>query len=645
MDTPFFPVRDSATNTLIAFNSLRQEVLRIDQNSGALLWRQPLEERASGKPLVEGGQVFVPTVAGRLYRIELESGTLVSRLNFSQPISNPVAIEGERVVVSGDREVFYTLSSRPFACTAVSYLGQASRSIAAPLLALGPYVLAAENLSPTASKLRLITTVPPGEPLREVAAFEVQGQVVDAPVVRGRDLFVPSTNERVTAFQISDEMSAAPMVAGPKYEVKGAQPVVTHLSAAPDGQLFMASTAVRKLELKVDSLQPSQEAILLGRASQPLLYQDRLLFVARQRPFAESIVLTPIDRTTMAGEWQSITGARILAASVVSGDSPSVVCVTESGQLFRVTPKALETGGFLSVAERLPLNEELAEPLLATSLGEGQVVVSCGLPEPKMWVVNRLGQIERTAQLQTPLQAAPAVMGNRILAPVNGRLQLLQAQGGQAAAQEYRLPGDLMGATKWSRVFAADADSAVAILENGILFGIRLQKSPQPHLMEAARYSLEAPLVGVPSFSDGKVAVAGANGRVAVLAAESLEPRGEASFAGPIAAGPWLSGDVVLMEPGDGTLQVRTLSRDLTPAWSLPLQGDHVAGAPLIRNGEMLLPLQGGRLIRCDAASGEIRETMDLQNTLAGSPILIGSVVYVTTLDGALIRVPLGAQP
>lgn len=646
VDTPFFPVRDSATNSLVAFNTLRQELMRIDQNTGNVLWRQPIEERASGRPLISEGQVFLPTVADRLYRLEFESGTLVSRLSFSQPISNPVFVDAKTplIVVSGDREVFYTLTARPFACIAVSYLGQPSQSIVAPLLALGPYVLACQNLSNDAARLRLINTEPAGQPLKEVSSHEIAGHVVDAPVVRGRNLFVPSMNERVAAFQISAEMSATPMVAGPKYEVKGAQSVVTHLSAAPDDQLFMASTAIRKLELKVDSLQPAQEAILLGKATQPLQYQDRLLFVARQRPFAESVVLTPIDRISLQGEWQAITGARIISASVVGGDNASVVCVTEAGQLFRVTAKALETGGFLSVAERLPLNDELVDPIVATSLGEGQIAVAAGLPEPKLWLVNRLGQIERTAVLGSPLQAAPAAMGKAILAPVNGRLQLLQSQGGQAAAQEYRLPGDLTGSTKWVKVFAADADSAAGVLENGMVLGVRLQKSPQAALIESGRYNLQAPLVGKPHFDNGKLAVAGSNGRVAVLAAENLEPRGEAAYAGPIAAGPWVTGDLLFVEPGDGTLQARTIARDLPATWSLPLPKDHLAGAPILKGNTLLIPLQSGRILRCDVATGELRGTVDLHVALAGNALAIGNGLYLTTLDGGLIRVPEEAQ-
>ncbi|HVJ67935.1 MAG TPA: hypothetical protein VM510_08130, partial [Caulifigura sp.] len=96
------------------------------------------------------------------------------------------------------------------------------------------------------------------------------------------------------------------------------------------------------------------------------------------------------------------------------------------------------------------------------------------------------------------------------------------------------------------------------------------------------------------------------------------------------------------VEPGDGALQARSLARDLPPAWSLPLEGDHIAGAPLVRGNDLLIPLQSGRLVRVDPSSGEIRGTSELHAVLSGSPIVIGNAVYATTLDGGLIRVPEG---
>jgi hypothetical protein len=100
----------------------------------------------------------------------------------------------------------------------------------------------------------------------------------------------------------------------------------------------------------------------------------------------------------------------------------------------------------------------------------------------------------------------------------------------------------------------------------------------------------------------------------------------------------------MFVEPGDGTLQARTISRELPIAWSLPLQNDHVAGAPLLRGAELLVPLQSGRLVRCDAATGEVRGAVEMHASLSGSPITIGNGLYMTTLDGGLIRVPEVAQ-
>jgi outer membrane protein assembly factor BamB len=644
VDGPFFPLRDASTSSLIMFDSVRQELLRVEQNSGKVIWRQPIAEAVSSRPLIDEGQIFLPTTGGRLYRFDLETGAAGGRLTFSQEISNPVAlVDGKRLVVAGDREVFYTLTKRPFACVGVSYLGQPSGSIAAVVLSMGPYVLAAENQADKC-RLRLLTTEPADQPIREVATQEIGGQVIDAPVVRGRDLFVPSTGERVFTFQVSDDAGQPPLSPGPAFEVKGAKPTTTYLAAAPDGELFMASTALRKLQLSVDALQPTQEAILKGSASQPLQSAGATMFVARQRPFSDGIVFTPIDRSTLAGDWQVIAGSPILATSVVSGATPSAVSVTDAGQIFRVTAKLLESGGFLSVAERLQLNDDLVDPLLATALPEGQLMVTCGPPEPKLWFINRLGQVERTLTLQVPMQAAPALLGARVLSPVAGGIQLLQGSSAQPAAQEYRLPGDVDPSAKWKSVFAVGEDQGVGVLNNGMLFSVRLQKAPKPHLAEAGRFSLDAPLAGRASFSGPHLAVASAAGRVVAFDAGRLEPIGERQYPSALSGGPWLAGDLVLVEVGGTELQALGLEADLPERWKLPLEGGHVAGAPLVLNENLLIAMQDGRVLACDAKSGTVQATQTLACTAAEGPLLIGTRVYIPTLDGALVPAD-GGQP
>jgi hypothetical protein len=71
VDGPFFPLRDASTSSLIMFDSVRQELLRVDQNTGKVIWRQLVAEPVSSRPLLDEGQIFLPTTGGRLYRFDL----------------------------------------------------------------------------------------------------------------------------------------------------------------------------------------------------------------------------------------------------------------------------------------------------------------------------------------------------------------------------------------------------------------------------------------------------------------------------------------------------------------------------------------------------------------------------------------------
>ena len=271
-------------------------------------------------------------------------------------------------------------------------------------------------------------------------------------------------------------------------------------------------------------------------------------------------------------------------------------------------------------------------------------MVACGAPEPKLWFINRLGQIERTLTLMTPLQAPPALLGNRILAPVAGGIQLLQGTSSQPAAQEFRLPGDIDPVSRWTDVFPVDAENGLAVLDNGMIFGVRFQQTPKPHLAESGRFSLEAPVTGRASFAQPHLAVAAQNGRVVVLESAGLEPVGERQFPAAVSGGPWLVGDLVLVEVGDTELHALSLEDGLPSRWTAPLDGTHVAGTPLLSDGQLIIALQDGRVLAADPGSGTAQPLSTLDATPSAGPVLIGKTAYVPTLDGALVPVS-GGRP
>ena len=64
------------------------------------MWRTALGEPAAGQPLLDEGQLYVPLASGALVKVDLQSGAASTRLQFSQPISGPVALlDGTHLVV------------------------------------------------------------------------------------------------------------------------------------------------------------------------------------------------------------------------------------------------------------------------------------------------------------------------------------------------------------------------------------------------------------------------------------------------------------------------------------------------------------------------------------------------------------------
>ena len=99
-----------------------------------------------------------------------------------------------------------------------------------------------------------------------------------------------------------------------------------------------------------------------------------------------------------------------------------LLCLTETGGLFHVRENELDTAGFkFNIEGELRLPVGLATPLDSVRFPDGRVAVWCGLPEPRMWILNTVGTIEQEIDLQKePLEAPPVLTEGGIVAPLPG---------------------------------------------------------------------------------------------------------------------------------------------------------------------------------------------------------------------------------
>jgi len=640
LDTPFFPIREPGTPSLIVFDTRFNELVRIHQNTGELIWRSELGEPAAGQPLLDEGQLYVPLASGALVKVDLQSGAASTRLQFSQSVSGPVALlDGTHLVVCGDREVVYTLTKQPLECVAVNYFAQPAGSVVAPLVAIGPYVLLSQNTGARESTVRLLNAADPLK-IAELASAKIGGRVLDMPVIRGRDLFIPSSGERVAAFTVSDDAGQPPLITGPNFQVQGGGDSTTYLATGPDRQLWMAGSALRKLQLTTNALEADQKVVAIGLSTQPLQYVGGTMFNARQRPYTSAVTFTQTNRDELTSDWQAVVGAKIIGANLVAGDKPSLVCVTEAGHAFRTTPQNWQQGGFFGEAVRLPLSDELRDPIHVVPFGQGQLAVTAGGDEPKLWLVSRLGQVDASYPLEAPLQTAPAPLGNRFLLPVAGRL-LMSTSPGQPPIEPYALPSDEATGIQWQQVIGIDEQNAVAISKSGQVLQIRQQTSPRAHLAEVTRIDLQAGVDLRADAQDGKIVVADAGRQVRVLDGLTLDATGRRTFDDPISNDVWFAGDAVFVETGGTQCHCLDLNADLTSRWTQPLDlgGVGLAGKPLRVGDNVLIAQVDGHVKLVSAATGEVRGELDTNCRLSGAPLAAAGELLVPSLDGSLIRV------
>jgi TolA-binding protein len=299
LDSPFFPVKvETSVPGLLLFSSTQLSLMLIERKTGERIWEQRIDEAVSGPPLIDQGQIYLATLGQHLYKIDLESGRITTRLTFSQKILSPPALtrNKERLIVAGDASLIYTLTTSPLECIRVNDLGHAAGSLVNGATAVGGLVLLTEPGRTSGTRLHVFDAQSDETWLKPVDVQTVEGQVRDAPVIYGKMLFVASVPARISAFAVSDTPGQESLTPTTSLAIPNQQDSPIFLSPGPDGQLWLAGSSVRQLQLKLNSQTFSLNAaeMAVGISSQPLQVVGQYLYAARRLPFAGSVFFSEI---------------------------------------------------------------------------------------------------------------------------------------------------------------------------------------------------------------------------------------------------------------------------------------------------------------------------------------------------------------
>jgi TolA-binding protein len=650
LETPFAPQPVSLDVLgLLLFDVRHNELLLVKQRDGGLIWRQTLPDPASAAPLVHAGQIFIPTRAGKLCQLDLVSGKLLSALAFSQRLAaSPVLVQnGERLIVAGERAVLYTLNYRPLECQAVTYSGHSAGSIQAPLLKMGDFLLTTENDRQDSAQLRVWNLAVGDQPLVPLALARVLGQARETAMLRGKQLIVPTSPERISSFTVSDEKGGKTLTAAGTYAIEPSHGSPISVTLGPDDELWMTSSSLRRFTIGPDSLIPDKGQLSLGVSTQPVQVVEQNLFATSRVPSNSAISFLAADRREMVSQWQLVLGGRALAAGLSGANDGSIPLLIDTGDVFSISAAKVQAGGLDSrPVATLSLPAGLRNPLQGTLLANGRLAAWCDGAQSTLWQLNGDGVITRETKLPGQLEAPPILMSGGVLLPLAGKLKLIEAPGFSSAVEDLMPPIDPQRSTHWRSVVPIDEKQFIAVNDQGRILRGQVRTEPVPHLAEVTSIDLKQRVDQTP-VAVGSTIFLATEKSLRGLDMGTLEARGEVQLVDLVSQGPWAVGKQLVLVCGRDQLVVVDIEPTLTVRWTQKLQVGSLTGAPILRKEQLVLATFGGEITIRNLPQGELIKSMDLGQTLTFGPFLVQDQVVVATQDGTVksLNTWLEAQP
>ena len=653
---PFAAVRaDSANSAVLVCDAIRPALLSIDRTTGAVNWRLPLPAPATGPPRSAGGRALIGCADGSLLAVNPADGSVDGGLKFPQRVLSPPVAIGEageaagRLLLVAGQNTMYTLKSSPLALEAVSYTAHGLGAVAVPPQSVpippqpvGRYVLICDNDRADSGLLRAFTVDEDSGEASEVGRARVNGRIDVPPELRADGLFVSSSPERLTAYAVTDEPGKQVFNYLGAAQIPDPRAVPTFLAAGPDGALWAAGTALRKLELTGDELRLTPAVLAVGRHVAPPQTSGDRLFTTRLTPAGTAVIFAAAEADAMVGLGRTVLAPKLLA--VTGGDRPSVLSatgvLTPLGDGFAEGGEGEEDAGngttFLTSGRDLPgLDGNGTDPLLARSLPDGGAIAAVGGPEPRAWEIDAAGRGGRPIDLPAAPQIAPLPLGPGLLVATAGRLELVVGRGG-GGVSPFTAPVSGGDPPAWTAAVRLTETRAAVTDAAGSLRLIEYRDKPVPNLAETAVLAPGWYADVPPAAAGDALLVAGSDGTLRRLSAATLGETAAVPLPARAAFGPTVVEDRVLVALQDGSV-AGYAAADLTGETITALPAPAV-GPPAAIGEDAAVATTAGGVLRFDPTTGAATGLAELGQPLAGELFLVRNVPAAAAADGAIVR-------
>lgn len=646
---PFAPVPvTSNVLCVLLFDTRLQELVLLQQRDGKLVWRLPVPSPVHGAPVIHEGRILFLIDPSTLMQVDLATGSCTKQVQFPQPVVGaPILVsQDDKIIVAGNQQFTYILDARSLDCLHSIQTGQRENAIQSSPITLGPFVMFPEIDQADSTQLA-IWDFSNGNPKAPIGSARVPGHVRDQAVLRGKQLFVPATGERVTSFVVSDQPGTPLLTRTAGYQVPNGGNSPAFLKPGPEDELWMGSSVVQRLELSVDAIVPTGGNLAIGSTTQPLQVVDQDLVVVGHPKGVRSFVVIAADRRQMAGRWQLLFAGHSAQTLISSRGSGNVSILSDSGDLYEIDNAQFskQAGRELRPVASLPDRPEGYGDLYSVILPKKGLLVTAGLPEPHWWLLSSGGQVVADGNLPESLECRPISFADGAVLPMQGKLVFLDPANPKRRVENFIMTQGNGPVDRWTDLQSEDQTHFVAMTRSGRLSRFQLQSEPSPHLFEISHVDRQLTSDFGLARAEATVFTAAGNS-LECWTTSSWERNWNVDLSGTVSGSPRIAGDLVLVETGGDQLHAFHAA-DGSHAWDAEIDSS-LAGDVVLWRNQLTIPLISGTLLTLPPeGNAESIVRTNVGRNLSGSVVPLEEALLLSSEDGSWIRLnalPGGAQ-
>jgi outer membrane protein assembly factor BamB len=636
-------------NDVLVFDSKRQELLCLETQTGNLKWRQAFGESIA-VPLVVEDRVFVAAESGRLYVVDLRTGTRTGYLQFAQPLRVTPAVDrtAGHLYLTGDHSSIYSISLADLKCVGAYYLGHSAGSIRMPPAQILDRLAVLENDGIATSQLLILSLDNEGAVSKVETQRRLQGLAASPPLVTGRRLIVVTDRGELDAYDVAAAGGEQTLTQVATREATSRDPLVRY-ALLTQGAVWIGDNQLTKFAvLPTGNRMPVvtiDDSFVRSTFDHPLALFGSVLIHVRRVDGRAGVVVTAIDTDSGRGYWKNELAVPPAATPIVDQANRTLAMADVNGLIYRFDDAALRARVQDEPLSAGPAFGDSAKLTSGVDLGAGRGAFAAPGEGKQLVLFDPAAARKPVRRMTLPSNVACAMtaFGRGVLVPLEiGQVFYLNPADGQALATPFQPRLEPAKKTLYQPAGAV-GDTGQFVISDGHekIFLVELVSGAEPQFKTLTEKSVGAFPIVAPIVVVDKTAYAACDGgQLTRFALPSLENLGQTALPGDVIWGPYHVGNLLLVATADD--QLVAVAADGSVAWSDALKAGELAGPPLATEDGFLIASRQGVLEHRTAADGQVAGRLDVEHPLEAGPVRFMDHVVLTAHDGTLLVV---AQP